>query len=194
VRRILGIHSLAEYVTTIQQCPIIPLLIHWMWQGPILHYMFIENVPEEATKELISTAPSKLSNLRMDFEMLQTQITVANKDNHNRIINLNVRLDATDQRLSRQSKAIDQSVNRTVQEGTRQIEDIFKSQLAAFNLQLKMNAQAAVISFRQDIQAEITRLKMKSSTAATKFRTTIQSIAESTTDKMQNDLYISSTS
>ena len=142
VRRILGIGSLQEYLTTIKECPMIPHSIHWMWQGQILHYMFLDAK------------------------------------------------DATDFRLSRQAKAIDKEVDIAVKEGSRRVQEIFSSQMAAFNLQLKTAARTAVQSFRDDIQAEVTRLEMESSKTMTRFAVQLSDAADSATEKAQQDLYV----
>ena len=190
VRRILGIHSLQEYVTTIQACPIIPLCIHWMWEGPTLHYMFIESVPEVTAARLTSAAHSKLVNMRTEVEMLQTQVAVAGKDAHNRIVDLDVRLDATDQRISRHLQSIESSVTVAINEARRQLNDLIASQLTAFNLQLTTASQAAMQSFRNELGADVSRLEMEASLATGRFQSNITSIAESTTERIQTDLYV----
>ena len=185
IRRILGFKTLAEYLSAMQECPTLPSAIHWLWQGDTLHYMFVGDLPGQDKLD-----PNKLSNMRIEFDMLQTQLTVALKDFNNRIIDMNVRMDAGDHRLSRQSKTIDQAVQNAIQEGKRQISDAFSSQLASFNLQLKTAAQGAILAFKEDVRAELTRVDMTSSNAVIRLQEQIARISESATDKAQSDLFV----
>jgi len=165
VQHIMGIDSLAAYMKVIQDYPPVLATISWDWQDVNLRYCFMlePNGAQATILQHHNLDQTKLNNTRSELLMFSSRFDTSIQEFHNRLTDMDQRLDCLDTRITAQSSNIKWQGQRVLDDHKITLRNLADEQVTSYVATLT-GAQD------RDTAAHRTQLQVLTSTATQGFK------------------------
>jgi hypothetical protein len=131
-------NSIRDYIDVVKECPDVPRKLGWQWKGTLFlcWFRYHPGESDDHDQQTLTGDDNKLRNLCIELMQFANKMDVSLKTFHNRIVDINVRLDATDDRIKNHGRDLQGTLQQNLESSCTTLTKIMNAQVEIFQRRL----------------------------------------------------------